>query len=52
MNSIPMWVWVAAAIGAIAGLASTGEVISAVIGGAIWFGIAYGIALLLGWNRA
>ncbi len=52
MDKIPTWVWIAAAVGAVAGLVSTGEVISALIGGAVWFGIAYAIAYFVERNRA
>jgi hypothetical protein len=38
--SVSMWTWIATAIGAAAGLASTGSALDAVVGGGIWFVIA------------
>jgi hypothetical protein len=43
---IPIWVWLLAGLGAIAGLAADGNAIDAVVGGVIWFGIGLFLAWL------
>ncbi len=43
-TNIPPGIWIATAIGTIAGLHSTGGLVSTCIRGALWFGNAFGVA--------